>query len=243
MLARRVIIALTLNDGVLFRTKQFTPDYRYTLNFVDLELADEILLIDVTRPQFGKRENFWKTVDRFSEELFLPTTIGGKFKEIEEIDEAFRVHGADKILINTLGYESPEIIDQLAHKYGSQSVVVGIDVKDDHVYIRQGRVDTGQRAYNWAGEVQDRGAGEIVLMDMKRDGSLQGYNLDLINYVSIPLNIPVVAIGGCGCWQHMVDGFEAGANACATTVIHHFTAASLKAAKTYLKEKGLPVRL
>ena len=244
MLAKRVILSLTLNDGVLFRTKRFSPDYRYTLNFVDLELADEILLLDVTRgPKGLHRKHFWDAIDSFSAELFLPTTIGGLFTDSAETHYAFRVGGADKILINTEAFRHPEWITELSHKYGSQSIVIGIDVRGWHVWIDQGREDTGKHVLEWAREVQERGAGEIVLMDMDRDGSLQGYNLELVAAVSSAVGIPVVAIGGCGNWGHMVDGFAAGADACATAVIHHLTAASLKGCKSYLRDKGLEVRL
>jgi cyclase len=241
MLAKRIVLALTLNDGVLFRTKRFRPDYRYTLNFVDLELADEILLLDVTRN--GTRDSYRATVDRFSRELFLPTTIGGRLDSLEEAAWAFREAGADKILVNTWAWREPEIITVLASKYGTQSIVVGIDVKDWHVWIDQGREDTGAHVLDWAREAVCRGAGELVLMDMDRDGSLQGYNYDLVGAVSRAVDVPVVAVGGCGNWQHMHEGFAAGADACATACIHHFTNTSLRAAKDYLAGQGLPMRM
>lgn len=243
MLAKRVILSLALNDGVLFRTKRFRPDYRYTLNFVDLELADEILLLDVTRDGDGTRESFWATIERFSAELFLPTTIGGHLRDVDEVSYAFRVAGADKVLINTEAFRQPELIDKLAHRFGSQSVVLGIDVRDWHVWIDQGREDTGVHALAWAREACARGCGEIVLMDMDRDGSLQGYNLELLSAVSSAVSVPVVSVGGCGNWQHMEDGFAAGADACATSCIFHFTESSLRAAKCYLSDRGLPMRM
>lgn len=244
MLAKRLILSLTLNDGVLFRTKRFRPDYRYSINFVDIELADEILLLDVTRyPRGGSRENFWAAVQRFSRELFLPATIGGHFMDTGEIARAFHDYGTDKILINTEAFRQPEFIEVLAHKYGSQSVVVGIDVRDWHVWIDQGREDTGVHVLDWAREVEHRGAGELVLMDMDRDGSLQGYNVELVRSVAGAVGIPVVAIGGAGNWRHLEEGFAAGADACATACIFHFTEASLRAAKGYLAGRGLPMRL
>ncbi len=241
MLAKRVILSLTLNDGVLFRTKRFTPDYRYTLNFVDMELADEVVILDVTRPKGGAR--LLDTARSYVDRLFLPLAVGGGVDRVDVAAALLRDIGADKVVVNTEAFRQPEFITQIAEKFGSQSCVVSIDVKDWHVFIDQGREYTGVHVLEWAREAVCRGAGEILLMDMERDGSLMGMNLELIEAVAGKVSVPVVAIGGCGNWGHMHEAFQAGADAVATQVIHHFTTPSLRAAKTYLRDRGLEVRL
>lgn len=242
-LAVRVILCLTLNEGQLSRTKRFRPDRWYTLNFVDMEEADEIFLLDVSRLWIWETERnvFLKAVADFSANLFLPLTAGGWITSMADVKAAFEA-GADKIVINTHAFRHPEFITQIAHKYGSQAVCVSIDVKDWHVWIDRGREDTGRHVLEWAREAVSRGAGELLLMDMDRDGSLEGYNLELVQAVSGAVSVPVVAVGGCGNWSHLVEGFHAGAHGCATSCIFHFTRPSLLAAKSYLGEAGLPVR-
>ena len=242
MLAKRVILSLTLNDGVLFRTKRFTPDYRYTLNFVDMELADEIVILDVTRDRAASAaigEHAKVYVDR----LFLPLAVGGGVGSIGLASGLLHDVGADKVVVNTEAFRQPEFITRISHKFGSQACVVSVDVKDWFVRIDQGREDTGVHVLEWAEEAVHRGAGEILLMDIDRDGSLMGMNLELIETVAKRVSVPVIAVGGCGNWGHMHQAFEAGADAVATQVIHHFTTPSLRAAKTYLRERGLAVRL
>ncbi len=242
LLAKRVILSLTLNDGVLFRTKRFIPDYRYTLNFVDMELADEIVLLDITRPG-AERDLSSRGAQDYIDRLFLPVSCGGGVSDIARAAHLLHDVGADKVVVNTEAFRQPEFITQIAHKFGSQACVVSIDVKDWHVRIDQGREETGVHVLEWAREAVCRGAGEILLMDIDRDGSLMGMNLELVNAVSSKVSVPVIAVGGCGNWSHMHEAFDAGADAVATQVIHHFTTPSLKAAKTFLRERGLPVRL
>ena len=256
-LAVRVILALTLNEGQLSRTKRFCPDRWYTLNFVDMEEADEILLLDVSRLVHGRNRHVGSDIDRdgrgdhavsfleavrdFSANLFLPLTVGGWITSLADVKAAFDA-GADKVVINTHAFRQPEFITQIAHKWGSQACVVSIDGKDWHVWIDRGFEDTGVHVLEWAREAVARGAGELLLMDIDRDGSLEGYNLELVQAVSEAVSVPVVAVGGCGNWSHMVEGFHAGAVGCATACIFHFTKPSLLAAKGYLGEAGLPVR-
>ncbi|KKK93038.1 hypothetical protein LCGC14_2696880, partial [marine sediment metagenome] len=216
-LAVRVILCLTLNEGQLSRTKRFRPDRWYTLNFVDMEEADEIVLLAVTRePSEAAQMAFHDTVRQFSEQLFLPLSVGGHISDLAGVHNLFAV-GADKVVINTHAFRHPEFITQIAHKYGSQAVCVSIDVKDWHVWIDRGSEDTGMHVLEWAREAVSRGAGELLLMDMDRDGSLEGYNLELTRAVAGALTVPVVAVGGCGNWSHMVEVIRDGhASACAT---------------------------
>lgn len=244
MLARRIILSLCLNEGQLTRTKWFRPDRWYTLNYVDLELADEIVLLDVTRAPLspGQREKFWSSVRDFSRDLFLPLSVGGWIRSMEDVRRAFE-EGADKIVINTALYADPNFGTAVAHKYGAQALVGSVDVRDGEVYVQQGNEGTGIKAAEYARALVSAGAGEIFLMDIDRDGSLLGYNLPLVHEVSSAVTVPVVAVGGCGNWSQMEDGFNAGADACATQVIHHLTNTSLKACKTYLRDHGVEVRL
>lgn len=243
MLARRVIVTLTLNGGSLYRTKQFRPDRLYTMNFVDMELADEVVLLDVTRGDGDGSGSFSGRVREFAENLFLPLAVGGWVRSVDTAVGLIRDFGADKVVVNTEAFHRPGFITELAEKLGSQSVVLSIDSKEGEVYVEQGTRSTGVSVADWAEAGVKRGAGEIYLMDVDRDGSLRGYNLDLLRSVTERVGVPVVISGGCGGWHHMDEGFNAGADACSTSVIHHFTRTSLNAAKTYLAEKGHEVRI
>lgn len=245
-LARRIILSLCLVEGQLTRTKRFRPDRWYPLNYVDLELADEIVLLDVTRPPAGgteaSRERFWRAVADFSRELFVPLSVGGWLRSMEDVRRAFH-EGADKVVVNTELFRRPDFGAEIASKYGCQALVASLDVKAGQVFVAQGQEPTGVSAKDYALRVVDAGCGEILVMDIDLDGSLCGYNLDLVRQVSSAVSVPVIAVGGCGNWGHMLEGFSAGADACATSVIHHLTQTSLKSCKMYLRDKGLEVRL
>lgn len=217
------------------------------MNFVDMELADEIVILDITRVRAsggrGRGSDFSNRAGAFADKLFLPLSIGGGITDVAAARYLMREVGADKVVVNTQAFRRPTFISELAEKFGSQSVVVSIDVKDGIVHTDQGRTCTDHTAIEWAQEAEEYGAGEIYLMDMTRDGSLRGYNLDLLKDIVSSVKIPVIISGGCGSWKHMAEGFDAGADACSTSVIHHFTKTSLNAAKTYLHENGHTVRL
>lgn len=242
MLTRRLVITLTLNEGSLYRTKVFRPDRLYTMSQIDMDMADEIVLLDITRAG-GDRSKSWERAEAFASSLFLPLAMGGGITSVDMALELMRERGADKVIVNTAAFRNPEFITQLASKVGSQSVVVSIDSKDDEVYINQGQEPTGANVVAWAEAAQKMGAGELYIMDIDRDGSLQGYNLDLLKSITRRVTIPVVISGGCGSWKNMHDGFEAGADACSTSNIFHFTTKSLCAAKDYLTERGHNIRV
>lgn len=242
MLKKRLIAALALNNGVLFRTKLFKPDYRYTLNFVDLWSIDEIVALDVTRPGEGERKNFEAAILRLSENSFIPLTVGGGVRSLADVARLFEI-GADKIAINTGALERPELITEIAHKCGSQAVCVSIDaMPNGMVRSHCGVRATGRYVEEWAREVEQRGAGEILLTAIERDGALQGYDLDLVKRVVEAVGIPVIALGGCGNWKHAADLLATGADGACTQNIYHFTEASIRGAKSYLKQAGVPVR-
>ena len=248
MLRKRLITVLTFNNGVLFRTRNFLPDYRYTLNFVDSWSVDEIVVLDITRPGMGERNNLYKVVKEFVDNCFVPIAAGGGVQSIEDFKTLLRI-GADKVVINTQAVRNPEIITRAAKLYGVQCVVVSIDAKKTangsyEVFTEFGSTPTGKDVSAWAKEVQSRGAGEIMITSIDKDGSLEGYDNELSKIVSEAVDIPVLVCGGAGKWQDFVDGFEKGrASAVCTTNIYHFTETSINSAKVFLKNAGIDVRL
>jgi len=236
LLKPRLIVALTFQDGVLFRTKKFKADYRYTTNYVDGG-ADEIFCIDVGQD----RAAFWQAVENIADQTFVPIGVGGGLKTVEDVREAL-LHGADKVVVNTAAVEHPGIVREMAHKFGCQCITVGIDVKGGTCWTHRGTRDTGKRPVDWAVEAVEHGAGEIFLQNVDRDGSLLGYDLETLRAVTAAVAVPVVVGTGCGTWEHMRQGFETGALGCSTAVIHHFAAESITRAKDYLKGNGIELR-
>ncbi len=247
MLRKRVVTVLTFNNGVLFRTKLFHPDYRYTLNFVDAWSVDELVVLDITRPDGGDKGKFFDVVRNFARNCFVPLAAGGGIRSLDDV-KRFLDAGADKVVVNTGALRRPELITKIARLYGSQCVVLSIDVQkhDDRryeVYSDFGGEPTGRNPVEWACEGQELGAGEILVCPIQRDGWLQGYDLDLCRAVSVAVSLPTLILGGAGNWKHFVEGFEQGhASAVCTQNIYHFTESSIKSAKSYLKRAGIEVR-
>lgn len=247
MVRKRLITVLTINNGVLFRTRNFVPDYRYTLSFVDAWSVDEVVLLDITRQGEGERENFLEVVRLFARDCFVPLTVGGGVRTIDDFRLLLRA-GADKVAINSEAMERPEFISESAQMFGSQSVVVSIDAKkmtDEEyvVFTRFGTHDSGIDPVLWARESQERGAGEILIQAIHKDGTLEGYDNDLNRKVSDSVDIPVLICSGAGAWSHFVEGFEKGlASGVCTTNIYHFTESAIKSAKQYMQRSGLAVR-
>ena len=247
MLRKRLITVLTFNDGVLFRTKLFTPDYRYTLNFVDAWSVDEIVVLDVTREGQGRKENFENVVRDFASKCFVPLSAGGGVRTMDDVKRYLDL-GADKVIVNTEAFRRPEFIAEIAENYGSQCVVVSMDAKRTEsgefgVYTEFARHATGLSPAEWARQAQECGAGEILVTSIEKDGSVQGYDLDLCRQVVDAVTIPVLISGGAGNWKHFTQGFqEGGASAVCTSNIYHFTETSIKSAKTFLTKAGINVR-
>jgi cyclase len=246
MLRKRLITVLTFNDGVLFRTKVFTPDYRYTTSFVDAWSIDEIVLLDITRPERRKPELFHSVVSDFSRKCFVPLCVGGGVRTLDDFKRYLDL-GADKIAINTIPLDQPDLITQAATRFGSQCVVVSIDARKEgdgyRVYRNCGREATAWTPEDLARRAEELGAGEILITSIERDGSLEGYDNELNRRVVSNVTIPVIVCGGAGKWQDFVDGFQrSGADAVGTTNIYHFTETSIKSAKQYLVRQGLQVR-
>ncbi len=248
MLRKRVITVLTFNDGVLFRTKLFRPDYRYTLNFVDSWSVDEVVVLDITRPGEGDGPNFEEVIRSFASRCFVPLSAGGGIRTLDDV-RRFMALGADKVVVNSGALERPGLIGEIAEAYGVQCVVLSIDAKrhDDgsyEVFGNCGSRPTGRSPEDWAREGESLGAGEILITAIDRDGWLQGYDIELCRNVSDAVSVPVLALGGCGSWKHMSEVIsDAGVSAACTQNIYHFTEASIRAAKKYLGSKGLPVRM
>jgi cyclase len=247
MLRRRVVTALTFVDGVLFRTKLFTPDYRYTANFVDAWSIDEIVLLDISRPERRTPDFFHSVVSDFSKKCFVPVCVGGGVRTLDDIKRYLDL-GADKVSVNTAALDTPELVTQAAKRFGSQCVVASIDARREgdtyRVYRNCGRERTEWAPDDLAERLEVLGAGEILLTSIDRDGSLEGYDNELNTRVVRRVSIPVVACGGAGKWQDFVDAIRiAGVDAVATANIYHFTEKSIKSAKQYLTKQGVSVRV
>ena len=252
MLRKRLITVLTFNDGVLFRTKLFEPDYRYTQNFVDAWSVDEVVILDVTRPGKGDRENFYEVVERFARTCFVPLAVGGGIRDLSEAKKLIGL-GADKVVVNTGALQSPDLITEISRLYGAQCVVLSIDAKkigegqegDKYeVYSTFGAEPTGMSPSEWAAKGEELGAGEVMITSIERDGWLQGYDIELCRQVHDAVSVPVLVLGGAGAWKHFTEVFkECDVSAVCTQNIFHFTEQSIHSAKAFLAKNGIDVRL
>ena len=243
MLKKRVIISLLINDGELYRTKQFVPDYQYTMNFVTVDSIDELFVIDITRPGEGKRENFTKYVKKIVDNCFVPLCVGGHIRTLEDIRWAMGEFGADSALVNAASFREPNLIQEISQTLGSQSITAGIDVSNGRVFYDQGIHETELFPGDFARLLKCRGAGQVFLQSIDRDGSLQGYDIETLKEVVSAVNIPVVIGGGCGGWWHMKEAFDARAAGCVTSNIYHFPESIMSSWKLKLQEAGVPVRV
>lgn len=208
--------------------------------------VDELVLMDITASR-EKAEPDYDSVHDFADECFVPFTVGGGISRLDQIQNLLRA-GADKITINTNAYCNAQLVDEAAKRFGAQCIVASIDVRrmsDGHLlcFSHAGAVATGRRPDEWARELVDRGAGEILVTSIDRDGTMQGYDLRLIETVVNAVNVPVIASGGAGNYEHMRLAIqEAGASAVAAASMFHFTEQTPAEAKRYLASAGTPVR-
>ncbi len=210
------------------------------------EGADEITFLDITASH-EKRDTIVHIVEEVAREVFIPLTVGGGIRKLDDIYALLSV-GCDKVSINSSAIKRPEFIDEGAKRFGSQCIVVAIDVKRSgngwSVYLNGGRVDTGLDAIEWAAEVAKRGAGEILLTSMDADGTKKGFDLEITSRISSMVNIPVIASGGAGSMEHIEDAFTKGkADAALAASIFHYKEIDIVDLKHYLKSKNIPVRL
>jgi imidazole glycerol-phosphate synthase subunit HisF len=250
MLTKRIIACLDVDGGRVVKGTQFL-DLRDAGNPAELALAhsaagaDEIVLLDITATS-DNRKTLLETVRDTAKQLFIPFTVGGGVRNLQDAAAIFEA-GADKVTINSAAIADPSLISSIAQRFGSQAVVVAIDVKRSaagfEVWVCGGRVPTGRDAIKWAQEAEDRGAGEILLTSMDRDGTQQGFDCELTRAVSRSAGIPVIASGGAGKPQHFVEVFQDGAaDAALAASIFHFGLSSIAELKQQLLASGIPVR-
>ncbi|EKD80045.1 MAG: hypothetical protein ACD_40C00213G0029 [uncultured bacterium] len=211
----------------------------------NLRQVDELIILDIQATEEGRLPNLG-TISDITKECFVPLTIGGGIRTASDVKDILRV-GADKICLNTTSYTNPSIVSDIAYMYGSQCVVASIDAKlvgsEYYCYSHNGTVNTGRTVRNWAKELEKLGAGEIIITSIEKDGTMQGYDLDLISLVSTTVKIPVIASGGAGKYEDMYQAIVKGnASAVAASNMFNFTEATPHAAREYLRSKHIPVR-
>lgn len=254
-LAKRIIPCLDVDGGRVVKGVKFV-DIRDAGDPVEVarryntEGADEITFLDITASH-QQRDITIHTVERMASEVFIPLTVGGGVRTLADIRALLRA-GADKVAINSAAVSNPEFVKRAADKFGSQCIVVAIDAKQNNasgkpdsweIFTHGGRKPTELDAVVWAKQMADYGAGEILLTSMDRDGTKNGFDLALTRAVSSAVNIPVIASGGVGTLQHLVDGGKiGGADAVLAASIFHFAEFSIQEAKDYMAERGVEVR-
>jgi cyclase len=251
MLKSRIIPCLDVKNGRVVKG----------INFVDLKDAgdpveqakiysdggaDEICFLDITASN-ENRETIYDVVERTSKKCFVPLTVGGGVRSVEDINKLLNC-GADKVSINTAAVENPRVIEESSKKFGSQCIVVAIDAKKKNdkweIFTHGGRNNSGINALEFAKKMENSGAGELLVTSMDRDGTQVGYDNELMSNITALVNIPVIASGGVGNLDHLADGIKLGnASAVLAASIFHYGKHSVKEAKEYLDSKGIPVRI
>jgi cyclase len=251
MLKNRIIPCLDVKNGRVVKG----------INFVDLQDAgdpveqakiysdggaDEICFLDITASN-ENRDTIYDVVKDTSKKCFVPLTVGGGVRSVDDINKLLNC-GADKVSINTAAVQNAEVVIESSKKFGSQCIVVAIDAKKNdeiwEVFTHGGRKNTGINAIEFAKKMEGCGAGELLITSMDRDGTQAGYDIDLMNKISSTINIPVIASGGVGNLDHLVDGIKLGkASAVLAASIFHYGKYSVREAKQYLDSKGIPVRI
>lgn len=250
-LAKRIIPCLDVKDGQTVKGTNFV-NLRYAGDPVELgkaysdQNADELVFLDITASHEG-RKTFTDMVRRVAAELSIPFTVGGGINELKDVDIMLNA-GADKVSINSAALRDPYLVDEIANHFGSQVCVVAIDAKQTdgkwQCYINGGRVPTEYDLFNWAKEVEDRGAGEILFTSMNHDGVKQGFACEALAQLSDMLSIPVIASGGAGNMEHFRDVFKEGkADAALAASVFHYGEIRISALKSYLRSEGISVRL
>lgn len=251
MLAKRIIPCLDVHAGRVVKGINFVNlrdagDPVEQAVVYDQEGADELVFLDITATHEG-RETMLEVVRRVADAIFIPFCVGGGLRTVDDM-RATLLAGADKIAINSAAVRSPDVISEGAERFGSQCIVVAIDARWNgqfyEVYVSGGRTPTGLDAIAWAVEVERRGAGEILLTSMDRDGTQDGYEITLTRAVSEAVNIPVIASGGAGQLDHFRAALvEGGADAALAASLFHYRQLSVGQVKDYLHAHGVPVRL
>ena len=251
MLKHRIIPCLiskgrTIVKSVNFANFRMVGDPTTVARVFNERNADELIFLDIMASRENKPPNF-KVIEDIARECFMPLTIGGGIRNIKDVDKLFEI-GADKIAFNTISVKNPEFIEKVVRKYGSQAVVVSIDVKKINnkymAFISAGSEQTQYTAVELARKVESLGAGEILLNSIERDGLMNGYDIELIKEITSAINIPVIVVGGCGKLQDFVDAIKlGGADAVCAASIFYFVGESIITVKKYMDENGLPIRV
>lgn len=252
-LANRIIPCLDVDDGRVVKGINFVDirdagDPVEQAQTYDAAGADELVFLDITATHEG-RDIMHEVVRRTADEIFIPLTVGGGLRSVDDMRGMLNA-GADKVAINSAAVKDPSLIERGAEAFGNQCVVVAIDAKrtDEsppqwEVFVHGGRKPTGRDAVEWAEEAAERGAGELLVTSMDRDGTKEGYDVELLRAITDRVQVPVIASGGAGTLEHFAEGLETGgASAVLAASIFHFGKYTVEEAKTYLRDAGLPVR-
>ena len=248
--AKRIIPCLDVDKGRVVKGTNFVDiidagDPVEIAKKYDEDGADEITFLDITASHEG-RDTILSVVEKVADEVFIPLTVGGGVKQFSDVRDLLSV-GADKVTINTAAVNNPNIIDTVTDKIGRQCIVIAIDVKkidnDFFVFTHGGRKQTDLNAFEWCIECQKRGAGEILLTSMDKDGTKDGFDIDVLSEISSSIDIPVIASGGAGTLEHLYEAIDKGkADAVLAASIFHFGEYTIKQAKNYLRDRGIIVR-
>jgi len=248
---RRVIPCLDVDRGRVVKGTNFVDirdagDPVELAERYDLEGADELVFLDITATH-ERRDTVAQLARRTADNVFIPFTIGGGIRSVQDA-QAVLDAGADKVSVNSAALARPELIDELAARFGAQCVVLAVDAKADpgggawQAYVAGGRTPAGRDVVAWIGEAVQRGAGEILLTSMDRDGTSDGYDLELTGAVAAAVGVPVIASGGAGTLDHLVEALRAGADAVLCASIFHYGRFTIAQAKAHLAAAGIPVR-
>jgi cyclase len=251
-LAKRIIPCLDVHAGRVVKGINFVKlrdagDPVEIARRYDEEGADELAFLDITASS-DARDTIVDVISRVAEQVFIPLTVGGGVRQVEDVRKLLNA-GADKVSINTSAVEDPSLVERAARRFGSQAIVVAIDARSAgpgrwEVYTHGGRKARGIDVVEWAAEMAARGAGEILLTSMDRDGTKSGFDLELTRAVTSAVTVPVIASGGVGTLEHLAEGIErGGADAVLAAAVFHFGEISLPQAKRFLAARGIEMRL
>ena len=235
-----------LVKGIAFDSWRRVGGAMQAIKVYNMREVDELVFLDITATRDRRQPDF-ELIDDLADECFMPLAVGGGIKGVEDVRRLLMV-GADKVVVNTAAVDRPEIVSEISERFGSQSIVVSIDARVEAggghwVYVEAGTRPTGLDPVACAQRAAAHGAGEILITSIERDGTMEGYDLDLVRAVAAAVTVPVNASGGAGNYGHLAEALHAGASAVAAASIFHFTEQTPREAKLHLREQGFPVRL